>query len=176
MIAPDESSFYADDGASQTALSLVRVNSQPVLQTSVTRWISPLHAKRTNFVASPRTGSCGLGEPGSVVCLLRMGYPGNLHRASPTGCTYKCRARTCAAAGSGSLDVPLQHLPSLPPGRLRSDATKEFAATAQLPGRRSRLQGTIFNVPSARPATWSVFLSGMALIDIGVLGGVRVSD
>src|SRR5674476_1199514 len=43
-------------------------------------------------------------DPGPL-CLLRKGcVSGNLHRTSPTGRTFACRVRTCAAAGSG---VPL---------------------------------------------------------------------
>ena len=51
--------------------------------------------------ASPLRNTCGR-DPGPLGVLHKGSASGNLHRTSPTGRTFACTVRTCAAAVSGS--------------------------------------------------------------------------
>jgi len=86
----------------------MHMNSQPFLRRVNGSGESPrVHAKSTYSQTSPRGAGPGRGETWVLWVFHKRCVSGNLHRTSPTGRTFACTVRTCAAAGSVPLEVPL---------------------------------------------------------------------
>ena len=85
-----------------TALSLVLVNSQPFLRQPVSRWISTVVRQARLPRRQARVGIPAGETQVPWACFIRGSASGYLHRTSPTGRTFACTLRTCAAAVSGS--------------------------------------------------------------------------